>query len=81
MRWETDNDKYSFVKNLYLGRWNVGGYHLDPLRSKDSPNMWKSTCNLPGIKRDLGNFETEEGAKDWLEKTVHYWLKNCDLNG
>ena len=50
--------------------------------SKSTPTdapRWNLTCNLPNVRRDLGNFATVELAKEQAEKAFDFWLNLLDL--
>ena len=74
MRWERDTSKYACGEILFLGKWQVGGFHYDSSRSKDDEKKWKATSRLPGIKENLGHFVKDEQAREAAEKAVKHWL-------
>ena len=76
MKWETDTRQYAWGENLKVGKWTVGGAHNSGSRSKSEPKKWQATCLLPGMKSELGWFETVEEAKDRAEKAVTHWFGN-----
>lgn len=77
--WKQNTGQYSSGEILFVGKWAIGGYHWDGMRSKDNPNAYKATCKLPGIKTDLGNFPTADEAKQKAEVAASHWFKNCNL--
>ena len=81
MEWKRDNAQYATGELLFLGAWNVGGYHYDSCRSIDDPLKYAATCKLPGIKGHLGNFKTDAEAKAKAEKAVTHWLSKLPPNG
>ena len=80
MRWEKDTGQYTSGEILYLGKWKVGGFHFDSSRSKGDANKWHATCTLPGIKKSLGHFATEEEARARAERAIKYWLSELPPN-
>lgn len=80
IRWEKRTGQYASGEALYLGRWNVGGYHWDSCRTKDDERTWRATCALPGMKDNLGSFVSEGEAKEVVEKAVKHWLSGADNN-
>ena len=79
MKWKINTAQYASGEILFLGAWNVGGYHYDGCRSQDDPLKYAATCKLPGIKRLLGYFKTGEEAKAGAEKAVAHWLSKLDI--
>lgn len=61
-------------KSLYAGNLKVVSYYYNGLRPKGDTKVWKVACSIPGIKADLGNFETEKGAKDKCESVMKYFI-------
>lgn len=75
MQWYVDN-RSGTAYLLRLGnKWYVGGYHYNSLRNRDDPKCYKVTCRLPGLKDDLGDYETHHEAQARLEKAAVYWLE------
>lgn len=69
--------RFSLGRDAFLGKWRVGWFGYDGSHPKGDPKKYKSTCYLPGIKAHLGNFETEEEAREQLAKAVDAWLKGA----
>ena len=80
MEWKTDTRQYTSGSNLYLGKWAVGGSHYDSSRSREDPKKNRATCRLPGIKLELGCFETDAEARLTVEQAVNYWLSELPSN-
>ena len=78
MKWSVDSRQYANGTILHLGSWIVGGVHYDGTTSRDSRDKFRANCKLPGIS-SLGPYETEEQAKDQVEKAVLSWLKAARL--
>lgn len=78
MKWVRNETKFISGDRLFVGKWNVGGIHYNSLRAKNDPKKWKATCRLPGIKQNLGDYESEEEAKTELIKVVDHWFDNID---
>lgn len=79
MKWENDTRKYSAGKILILGKWNVGGAHYDNCVSRDDNLKYCASCNLPGIKRILGHYATEEEAQKRTEEAVNHWISKSEI--
>ena len=80
MKWKTDEQQYAIGSILYAGKWPVGGAHYDGARNRHDPKKYKATCALPGIKRELGYFETDEEARAVAESAVNYWMVGLPAN-
>jgi hypothetical protein len=74
MEWKKDDREYAWGEVLLLGRWIVAGAHNSSAIGMNDPKKWCATCKLPGIKPDLGSYETAEEAKARAEKAVRHWL-------
>jgi hypothetical protein len=61
-----------------LGRWDVGRTEYDGLAKREEPK-YIASCRLPGIKERLGNFATEDEAKERIVKAVTVWLAGAGL--
>ena len=59
---------------LYLGKYHVGSVFYDGFVSRDENLKFKVVCKLPGIKSDLGRYETEEEGKARLIRAVNTWI-------
>ncbi len=60
---------------LYVGKIKVGSVHYSSFISREDPKKYQATCFLPGIKSDLGRFETKDAAKTQVETGVNRFLK------
>jgi hypothetical protein len=79
MKWEKDIREYTAGSILILGEWNVGSAYYNSFRAKDDPLKYAATCSLPGIKKVLGYYATEQEAKDRVEVTVKYWISKSGI--
>ena len=82
-KWIKDKGRFANGDELYLGdvTMPVAGVHWTSL-SRNAPEdapRYKATCTLPGIKNDLGNYPTEEKAKEKAENTVKFWINKAGL--
>lgn len=80
MKWKNNTEKFSLGESLFLGPWNVAGFHYDSCRSRNDPLKYAATCKLPGIKSHLGWFEESEQARSVVEKAVAHWLNKLTSN-
>ena len=80
MIWEHDNRQYTSGEILKLGKWIVGTAYYDSGRSRDDPCKYAAKCSLPGIKLNLGFFESSEEAKARVERAVNHWIEHAELN-
>jgi hypothetical protein len=61
--------------DCFVGKWNVGNVSWNGRKSKgDVGNDYRATCRLPGIKPDLGAFDTEAEAQARLVRAVEFWF-------
>jgi len=74
MTWKKNTGEHAIGEHFYVGRWKTGGCHYDAFRSKQDHNKWQAMTVLPGLKRSLGHFSSEEEAKAIVEKAVKHWL-------
>ena len=74
MEWKKATGPFASGHALHVGKWIVGGVHYDSGKPRDSLLHYKATCRLPGVRADLGNFETEEQARAKVERSVMYWF-------
>ena len=63
-----------------LGQWRVGKVYVDGMRPMGDSKPYKATCELPGIRSDLGNFETEKEAKGRVVRAVRVWLEGLPVD-
>lgn len=66
--------KYALGEDAFLGKWRIGSISWDAALKRGDPKKWRASCDLPGIKQNLGNFEKVEDAKAKLEKAAEFWL-------
>jgi hypothetical protein len=59
---------------MFLGPWNVGGVHFDSGISKAGKSKFTAICELPGIQRHIGDFDTEDEAVKAVEAAVKNWF-------
>ena len=79
MEWERMPSRYSQGEQLRLGKYKVGEFFYNSSRSRDDPKCYRVTCDLPGIIKVLGNYETTDEARARLEKVVTHWIDNALL--
>lgn len=77
--WQDSPGRYSNGEDAFLGRWRIGRIGWDPIVKRDDPKKWRTTTTLPGIKENLGNFETAEEARERLAKAVEVWLVGAGM--
>lgn len=80
--WRQINGKYTSSICAYCGRVKIGEVFYDGARPRGTVDLIKSISNMPGIKSNLGYFETEEQAKEKIELAFNHWVKmlNTPLN-
>ena len=57
VKWETNVRKYSSGENAKLGKFIVGEVFYDSATSKSDDKKYAATCFLPGIRKNLGNYQ------------------------
>lgn len=80
LTWVLASSGWNKGNTLYLGKWAVGNVSYSSLVAKGERNRYQCTCFLTGIKSNLGLHETEELAKQVLEKAVKYWVSKIKDN-
>ena len=78
--WSDYNEQYVTGKKCLVGKWKVGSVHYSALISRGDPKNYQATCLLPGIKTDLGRYETELDAIWAVNEAIEHWFKNLDLD-
>lgn len=64
----------------YLGKIKIFSYHWDGTRSRTSTTPpYVAHCRLPGLKSNLGHYETELECKETAERVLEQWLNLTDL--
>lgn len=81
INWERDNNlKCSSGLIGYSGKYIFFSIIWDCMRSKASGiPPYKLITALPGVKRCLGNFESEEDAKKKAESVLEYWVNRAGI--
>jgi hypothetical protein len=76
LSWEVSKNKYGSGRTAKLGKWAVADTCYDMMLSRDdtTTGRFKLTCHLPGIKKILGNYQTEEEAMKRGEEVVCFWI-------
>lgn len=75
--WKQPKEQYQTGQDLYCGRWNVGGIRWDGVTRGD--RKYYAYLRLPGvITRSRTNFENENDAREWTERSVAYWFKSAN---
>lgn len=75
-KWIDITGKYTAGKHYKLGKYTVGSVHWDSIIRGEPP--YQATNFLPGIKGDVGKFETEELAMKRIEAIVAYWFEQIE---
>ena len=66
--WKELNQKYISATAIFIGKLKVAEYFYDGMRPKGDPKQYRVSSSCPGIKENLGNYETvEECEKLCLE--------------
>lgn len=76
--WKQNKAQYCCGEIAFVGKWRVGTAAYDSCRGRNEPNKYEAICILPGIKRDLGHFETEQQAKQVVEEAINHWFKGLE---
>ena len=61
-----------------IGRWVVGGWLYDGRRTQES-KPFMAICKLPGIRVELGHFDTEARAQAKVESAVRHWVAQAGI--
>ena len=81
LTWKIKTEKYVNPHIGYIGEWKCFEYFYDSFIRKDSNLIYKLKCFLPGIKDDLGNYETEKQAKEKAQSVCDYWFSKLTNKG
>ena len=74
--WKTIEGQYVSATGLYIGKVLVASYSYNGLRSKDAKKeTYVVSSSMPGIKRDLGKYETEEECQTRCYEVAETFLK------
>ena len=66
--------------DIILGKHRVGSVLWSKSRTKEnSYSYFRAECYLPGIKKYIGTYGTEQEAKTALKRVVFYWIKQAGL--
>ena len=65
--------------HLKVGKWFVGFVEYDGCRPRNDPKKYRPVCSLPGIKKDIGHFESEDLAKTRLVVVLNHWFEGLGL--
>lgn len=70
------NDTRLFHKGivLFVGKWMIGAVCWEG-GLKGETKHYAAKSLLPGLKQHLDKYETEQEAKDRVEKATKYWIK------
>lgn len=74
MQWERTSEGSLYG---YQGKWQIFVVRLRPKNSE--LGSIKLKCNLPGIKHDLGNYKSENAAKEKAQAIMRHWLDNLGI--
>ena len=77
--WKSNYKPY-YVNNEegYLGDYNIFCLKYDYVIETQTNKCYILNSYLPGVKKELGNFELEEGKK-FAESILDYWIKKAGL--
>ena len=75
--WTIEQPHYGpAVRVARVGKWKVGSVFAG-IESRDYTGpRERAHCGLPGVKDDLGKYQTVDEAKARVESVVRYWFKN-----
>lgn len=76
--WKEPKHKYGNSMDAYVGKYKLGGWHWDSLRSRRDPKTYLAKSYLPGQFPQLGNYETQEEAMEIVEYAIRNWFNNIE---
>ncbi len=76
--WKSNNKQCVNNEEGYLGIYKVFCLQYDVVIGSQTNKDYFLICYLPGIRKELGNFEVEEGKK-FAENVLKYWIKKASL--
>lgn len=68
--------KYLSVKGLYVGRVEMATYCMDGCNPKGSPDKYIVTSGLPGIKKVIGRYQSEQECREVCIRAARTFLKS-----
>lgn len=74
IKWEQQTGRHQAGEWARVGRVIVGSAGYSGLGSKDDPNKYVCSCELPGIKQPAERYATIGEAKSRLERMVRAWF-------
>jgi hypothetical protein len=77
--WKFNNLQRANNEDGYLGIYKIFCLEYDCVSGSQTNKDHTLLCYLPGSKKELGNFEVEEGKK-FAEDILKYWIKKAGLN-
>jgi hypothetical protein len=77
--WKVNNKQCANDEDGYLGIYKIFCLQYDCVIGTQTNKCYILISYLPGIKKELGNFESEEGKK-FAEDILKYWIKKAGLN-
>jgi hypothetical protein len=83
--WKPDTGIWASGHVCYAGKWHVGSVSYVSGSKGDTAHQG-AFMKLPGLKAQLGVFETEEEARKRVEQAARYWIAklntpNVELTG
>ena len=81
LTWKKDTEQFSSGEIGFRNGVKVFQFFYDACKPKYSTDNkhWKLNCLLPGIKSDLGNFESGERCKEYAERAFEFWINELNL--
>ncbi len=77
--WKSSDLQRANNEDGYLGIYKVFCLQYDVIIGSQTNKDYILICYLPGVKKELGNFELEDGKK-FAESILKYWIKKAGLN-
>lgn len=66
--------------NGYVGTYIAFVVYYSMFSNKNDNRSFQLTCNLHGIKTELGMFESVEKAKEKADAVCKHWVSNLGLD-
>lgn len=80
LKWEKIDEKFVTGRTGKAGDIKLFSITWDSFVPQDS-NKYKLTCFLPGIRNNLGHFESVGTAQARAQQALEYWVKKTGLGG
>lgn len=78
MEWKEACGQYVQGSRAYRNRVELFYCFWQTCR-EDKTKTWKLLCFLPGIKSELGYYQSEAAAKEKADTVFKYWLNKMDF--